>query len=67
MLPNQKTCYRCRQPLTEGSNFCVACGFHNEGATIDKTLQVHQQLENRRQWWEAFGRLTDLLRFIRFR
>lgn len=60
-------CYRCRQPLAEGANFCVACGFYNEGAMVDKTINVHLQVEKRRQWWGMFGKLANLFSFIRFR
>lgn len=55
--PAPPTCVRCRQSLPDGSQFCVACGFHNEDAVLANTVETVKRYEQRKRW-EAF---TDWL------
>lgn len=49
------TCTRCRQSLSTGSTFCVACGFNNGREDLARNqLSIGQQLERRneeRSFW----------------
>jgi hypothetical protein len=40
-------CVRCRQPLPEGSGFCVTCGHLNENALIERQVKVMRQANDR--------------------
>jgi hypothetical protein len=55
--PNK--CVRCRQPLPEGSGFCVSCGHNNEAALIERRVKVVGQADARIGWAR---RMTDFLR-----
>jgi hypothetical protein len=43
-------CSRCRQPLPEGTSYCVACGCNNEGLLDAKISKVGSDLETRATW-----------------
>ncbi|HEY2412263.1 MAG TPA: hypothetical protein VGI40_08475 [Pirellulaceae bacterium] len=43
-------CARCRQPLPQGSGFCVSCGHNNDTALIKKSLKVAGEAEKRLTW-----------------
>lgn len=42
-----RKCPVCRQSLS--GNYCVACGFHDDGAVMSKQLKLDAQLEGRSQ------------------
>jgi hypothetical protein len=52
-------CVRCRQPLPEGSGFCVSCGFNNEAALMARRVKVVEQADERIGWTK---RLKDFTR-----
>lgn len=58
-----RNCARCRQPLPDGSSYCVACGCNNEGLLDDKIVKVNNQLEARRNW-ENLCRMFPFLRWF---
>ena len=55
-------CSRCRQPLPEGSGYCVACGCTNEFATQSRQASLNQQADNR---IEAAGFWRKIFQFLR--
>ncbi|MCU0876442.1 MAG: hypothetical protein MUF06_01435 [Pirellulaceae bacterium] len=56
------TCVRCKQTLPDGSQFCVACGFHNEDAMIANTFETIKRYEQRKRWEEFTEWLARLFR-----
>lgn len=42
-----RKCPVCRQSLS--GNYCVACGFHDDGAVMSKQLKLDEQIERRSQ------------------
>lgn len=54
-------CFRCRQPLTEGSAFCTACGCNNESMLDRKAIRINRDLEDRKlPWWlQWFWKMFD--------
>jgi hypothetical protein len=63
MSTEPQKCVRCRQPLAEGSGFCVSCGHNNEAATIERRVKVMGQADDRigwaqriRDWTRGLGR-----------
>ena len=44
---SERKCPVCRQSLT--GNYCVACGFHDDGALMSKQLKLDAQIERRSQ------------------
>ncbi len=44
---SNRQCPVCRQSLT--GNYCVACGFHDDGALMSKQLKLDNQIESRSQ------------------
>jgi uncharacterized Zn finger protein (UPF0148 family) len=52
-------CSRCRQPLADGTTYCVACGCNNEGLLDAKISKVGSDLETRATW-------NQLCRFFPF-
>lgn len=56
------TCVRCKQTLPDGSQFCVACGFHNEDAMIANTFDAVKRYEQRKRWEEFTEWLARLFR-----
>ena len=60
-MPEPIKCVRCRQPLPEGSGFCVACGFNNEAALIERKVKVVGQADDR----IGFARsLSEIFRWV---
>jgi hypothetical protein len=59
-----RNCTRCRQPLPEGTGYCVACGCTNDGVMDDKYSTVGKQMEQR-QMWEAICRVFPWLRLFK--
>lgn len=56
------SCVRCRQPLPDGSMYCISCGCSNEGVLEGKIETINKQFEQRRTWemlcrWFPFLRL----------
>ena len=61
------TCVRCRQPLTEGSGFCVSCGHTNEAALVERQVKLVGQADERIGWAKRLKELTrGLWPFWRF-
>jgi hypothetical protein len=58
-----RTCTRCRQPLPEGSSYCVACGCTNESVDNEKIATIAKQAEARKNW-EAACRVFPFLRWF---
>jgi len=54
-------CVRCRQPLPEGSGFCVACGFQNEAAMLERRVKVVGQADERIGFAQRLKALTSAL------
>jgi len=50
-------CVRCRQPLPEGSGFCVSCGHNNEAALLERRTKVMGQADDRIGWAQRMTRL----------
>jgi hypothetical protein len=50
-------CVRCRQPLPQGSQFCVACGCSNEAAVDERIVDLGNQIESRRWWFQFWNSL----------
>jgi len=68
-MPAPKTplnCVRCRQPLPEGSYYCVACGCNNESALQDRMVDIGNQLESRRWWFQFWNSLANVFPWIRW-
>lgn len=62
-VPSTRTCIRCRQPLPDGTSYCVACGCANEGATDAKRAEIGRQMEWR-QTWESCCKVFPWLRWF---
>ena len=43
-------CARCRQPLTQGSGFCVSCGHTNEASLVERRVKLVGQANERIGW-----------------
>ena len=54
-------CVRCRQPLAEGSGFCVACGHNNEAALLERRVKVVGQADERIGWASRLKALTGAI------
>ena len=52
------TCARCRQPLPEGSGYCVACGISSDAA-YEKLIANENQINERRTWLEFWMNLAN--------
>jgi hypothetical protein len=48
-------CARCRQPLPEGSGFCVSCGHTNELALLERRVKVADAADKRLGWAKWLG------------
>ena len=60
------SCLRCRQPLPEGSHFCVGCGMNNDGALLNQIVGVGDQIQKRRDRLAFWDAITSMLHFSRF-
>jgi len=58
-------CVRCRQPLAEGSGFCVSCGHNNEAAMMQRAANVHMAADERIGRARFWKRISDALPFLR--
>jgi hypothetical protein len=58
-------CARCRQPLTEGSGFCVSCGHNNESAMMDRAANLRFAIDKREARLGFWKRIVDVLPFLR--
>jgi len=56
-------CARCRQPLPEGSGYCVSCGCSNDFAVQQRRLNVNEQADKRIGWMKS---IREALRGIGF-
>ena len=54
-------CVRCRQPLAEGSGFCVACGHNNDAALLERRVKVVGQADERIGLAQRLKALTGAL------
>lgn len=67
MPDSPRACSRCRQPLGEGTSYCVTCGCTNDAAYA-KLIANENQIAERRLWlkfWTAFANMTLLSRLFR--
>jgi hypothetical protein len=51
--------------LPEGSQFCVACGFYNEGAVAERVVDIANKVESRLMWFKLFNTLATIFPFLR--
>jgi hypothetical protein len=65
MPTEPQKCTRCRQPLPEGSGFCVTCGHTNESAMMDRLAQTQFAIDKRQQRLGFWKSITDALSLLR--
>ena len=57
-MDSVRTCSRCRQPLAEGTSYCVACGCASDVA-FEKMIANEDKIEERRVWLKFWISLAN--------
>ena len=60
-----RNCTRCRQPLPEGTGYCVACGCMNDSA-YEKMIANENKIEVRQFWLKFWTSLTNIAQGLRW-
>jgi hypothetical protein len=58
-VTSTRNCTRCRQPLPEGTGYCVACGCTNDAA-YEKMIANENQIEVRQFWLKLWSSLSNI-------